>query len=75
MLSNNPSSLSTQITWDFRLAAAGNVARYGSLSGVRYKQYLPGGLELPGKHPPRPIEERQYQMALRQYSQNAADRR
>jgi hypothetical protein len=75
MLPNNPTTLSKQISWDFRLAAAGNVARYGTLAAARYKQYLPGGLELPGQHPPRPIEERQYQMALRQYGQNVADRR
>jgi hypothetical protein len=68
MPSNSTSTLSTQITWDFRLVAAGSVNRYGTLNGVHYKQYLPGGLEVITRYPAHPIEERHYQMALREYT-------
>lgn len=67
MLPNSVQSLSRSITWDFQLAASGSIARYGSLGSTRYKQYLPGGIEVPGSYPPRPIGDKVYQLAKRQY--------
>jgi len=51
------------IQWDFTVAREGQVSRYGHLGEIRYKQYLPGGIEFPISHPPRPIAERSYRLA------------
>ena len=71
MLPDSPSTQSQQIAWDFQVASLVSVIRYGSLGKSRYKQYLPGGINVPGRYPPRPIDERHYQLALRQHNQVA----
>jgi hypothetical protein len=61
-----PKPLQDLIAWDFRIGVGGMIARYGTYSGARYRQYLPGGLEFNVKHPPKRIDESQYNMAKRQ---------
>lgn len=51
------------IQWDFSISMGGLVSRYGRLSGVYLKQFLPGGIEFPERHPPRAIDGRSYNLA------------
>lgn len=55
------------MTWSFTLAEQGQVTRYGVLNGAFYKQFLPGGVEVPRLHPIRRIDKRLYDLALRQH--------
>lgn len=55
------------ITWSFTLVEQGQVTRYGGLKDAFYKQYLPGGIEVPRLHPVRRIDKRLYDLAHRQY--------
>lgn len=63
---SDPSDL---IDWKFTLAEQGFVARYGLLIQTPYKQYLPGGVELSQRHPPRRISQVMYDLAQRRYLQ------
>lgn len=51
------------VTWDFTLILQGKVSRYGHINDIKYKQFLPAGLELADTYPPRPIDDFQYAMA------------
>lgn len=55
------------VTWSFTLVEQGQVTRYGTLKDTFYKQYLPGGIEVPAKHPIKKIDKRVYDLAHRQY--------
>lgn len=56
--------LANLIDWQFTVTEQGHQARYGTLNGRFYKQFLPAGISVPGRHPPHPILERLYELAL-----------
>lgn len=60
-------ALSHLVNWSFTLVEQGQVSRYGKLKDNFYKQFLPGGLELPDRHPVKKIDQRVYNLAYRQY--------
>jgi hypothetical protein len=64
----NPAEQSKRITWSFQVMVQGMVVRYGRLGDLFYKQVLPGGVEIPGRYPPRPIEVKLFDIAQRQYN-------
>jgi hypothetical protein len=68
-MSDNPNFTRLQelITWTFTVSGQTMVARYGRLGPDYYKQYLPAGLPVPERHPPRRISKLMYELALRQY--------
>jgi hypothetical protein len=65
MAQMNRPSVSASISWKFSLASQGFVTRYGENGGVFYKQFMPGGLDVPELHPPKPITKQLYDMAER----------
>jgi len=63
--------LSDQINWRFQVVLQGMTSRYGVLGARFYKQFLPTS-KMDGRgHPPREINQRQYDLALRLYNQRA----
>jgi hypothetical protein len=59
--------LQNLVQWSFVLAEQGQVTRYGTLKDAFYKQFLPGGIEVPAKHPVKQIDARVYDLAHRHY--------
>lgn len=60
-----PKTLSNLISWKFTINLGREVSRYGEYGGKFWKQYLPAGLEVPSRHPPKPITEEVYIFAQR----------
>jgi len=58
-------SILEMITWDFEVSAEGNRVRYGRIGNHFYKQFLPGGIEVPQIHPVKEIDQRLYEFANR----------
>lgn len=71
MVTPQINELSQAITWDFRLAAQGMMTRYGHIGSTYYKQFLPAGLEVPGKHPPKKIDPKLYSLARARYNNSS----
>ncbi len=57
------SRLQDRIDWHFTVALQGQVSRYGTFHGVFYKQYLPAGIPVPNRHPPKRIPKALYDRA------------
>jgi hypothetical protein len=66
MAANEPKSLQDLISWEFQIGVGGMIARYGQYAGAFYRQYLPGGIAFPAKHPPKKIDPSLYEMAKKQ---------
>lgn len=58
-------SASALVTWKFQVVAQGFITRYGSNGGMYYKQFMPGGLDVPELYPPKPITKQLYDLADR----------
>ena len=67
MSNNPPSTFASVVDWKFTLVEQGQVTRYGVLVQSFYKQYLPGGVEVPVVYPVKKIDPRVYALAHRQY--------
>jgi hypothetical protein len=67
MVQTPQTQLQNLIQWAFVLAEQGQVTRYGSLQDAFYKQFLPGGVEVPRLHPVKKIDQKVYDLARRQY--------
>lgn len=63
MATPSPGNLQSLIEWDFALTSDIGTTRYGQYAGAYWKQYLPAGIAIPAKHPPKRIEPRFYERA------------
>lgn len=66
MAALSPQELQELIDWQFAITMQGQTSRYGTLNNHFYKQYLPAGIDVPGRHPPRRIHKEVYELAHRQ---------
>ncbi len=70
MAQSQETHLDKLVSWSFTLIEQGQISRYGKLKDTFYKQFLPGGIEVPARHPVKKIDQRVYDLAHRQYLAN-----
>ncbi len=51
------------VHWDFQLAQQGFVTRWGHSGSLFFKQFLPGGIEVPDRYPVKTVDVKQYNVA------------
>lgn len=64
--------LQTLIDWKFTVGEQMHFARYGEYAGGFWRQFMPAGVPLPGRHPPKKIPEELYKRAQRQRRQSVS---
>jgi len=57
--------LQSLIEWHFTVAEQNFSSRFGEYAGGFWKQYLPAGIPVPAKHPPKRIPEELFRRAER----------
>jgi len=66
MAEESPYTSQELIDWQFIINQGAFVVRYGTLGPLFYKQFLPAGIPVPLRYPPKRIDQRTYNFALRQ---------
>lgn len=63
MASFNTTKASSFVHWDFQVTQQGFVTRWGHSGSLYYKQFLPGGIEVPDRYPVKVVDPKQYALA------------
>lgn len=73
MTNQRPTAEDIIIDWRFSVGSELGVVRYGKAGPYFYKQFMPGGIQLPDRHPVKRIDERTYLLAERTHAQGSND--